>query len=359
MSEPAAFADLQDTLASWRARSRVNRNMRELSEDKLIGIIGRVVRPRGNVRVGIGDDACVLKDGTVMTTDAYADRVHFDLRYMTWEQVGARCACGAISDVVAMAAQPEVLLVALTLPKGAEPGSVRQLYKGIEGVCREMGCEVAGGDIIVTDRLSLALTVTGRTDTPRLRSGAEPGDWLYVTGALGSAEAGRLILAGRRGSPRAGSGKRGGEAARSARPMPPWARPLVARHLRPIPRLTAMRALRGGMCSLIDTSDGLASDARHLCEMSQVKIVLEAGVLPILPGTARFCAERGLDVVDFALRAGEDYELLFTSRAKLGGNVNGVKLTSIGRVVPGSGLWMGRSGRPRPVTAHGYDHLQH
>ena len=115
--------------------------------------------------------------------------------------------------------------------------------------------------------------------------------------------------------------------------MPPWARPLVARHLRPIPRLTVMRALRGGMCSLIDTSDGLATDARHLCEMSQVKIVLEAGVLPILPGTARFCAERGLDVVDFALRAGEDYELLFTSRARLGGNVNGVKLTSIGRVV--------------------------
>ena len=154
MSEPAAFADLQDTLASWRARSRVNRNMGELSEDKLIGIIGRVVRPRGNVRVGIGDDACVLKDGTVMTTDAYADRVHFDLRYMTWEQVGARCACGAISDVVAMAAQPEVLLVALTLPKGRGAGvGDGALYRGIEGVCREMGCEVAGGDIIVTDRL--------------------------------------------------------------------------------------------------------------------------------------------------------------------------------------------------------------
>jgi thiamine-monophosphate kinase len=333
--------------------------MGKLSEDKLIGIIGRVVRPRGNVRVGIGDDACVLKDGTVMTTDAYADRVHFDLRYMTWEQVGARCACGAISDVVAMAAQPEVVLVALALPRGAEPGSVGQLYRGIESVCREMGCEVAGGDIIVTDRLSLALTVTGRTGAPVLRSGAKAGDLLYVTGTLGSAEAGRLILAGRRRGQRAERAERGGSVAPGAPPLPAWARPLVARHLRPIPRLAVMRALRGEMHSLIDTSDGLASDARHLCEMSQAKIVLEADALPILPGTARLCKERGLDVVDFVLRAGEDYELLFTGRTELGGNDCNGRLTPIGRVARGSGLWIKRSGRTLPVTARGYDHLRH
>ena len=81
-----------------------------LSEDELIRIIQRTVKSRGRVRLGIGDDAAVLKDGTVVTSDAYADGVHFDFSYMSLRQVGERCACGAISDVVAMAAEPEAVL---------------------------------------------------------------------------------------------------------------------------------------------------------------------------------------------------------------------------------------------------------
>ena len=357
---------------------------RSITEDSLIRVIQRTVKSRGRVRLGIGDDAAVLKDGTVVTTDAYADRVHFDLSYMTLRQVGERCACGAISDVVAMAAKPEAVFVSLALPRNISclaphtvrpsnagvkhPASsigqqVRQLYSGIESVCVEMGCEVAGGDIIVTDRLLLALTVTGKTRTPRLRSGARPGDALYVTGHLGSAEVGRMLLAGEFRSQKSEVRVQNSQDVPSAlgrkmSALPHWARPLIRRHLRPLPRLGAMRDLKSSINGLIDTSDGLATDARHLSEMSGVRIVLQAGAIPIEPGTKRFCAEHGFAPLDFVLGAGEDYELLFTSRHVVPKSVKGVKVTMIGRVDNGRGLWIERAGRTLPVTVTGYDHLR-
>ena len=342
------------------------------SEDGLIRIIQRTVKRRGRVLLGIGDDAALLKDGTVITTDAYADGVHFDLSYMTMRQVGERCACGAISDVVAMAAEPEAVFVSLALPHRAlcpaprarrrakvrsVEGQVRRLYSGIDSVCAEMGCEVAGGDIIVTGRLLLALTVTGATRTPKLRSEARPGDALYVTGHLGSAEAGRIALSdevrSQTSEPRSQSPASGRRMARGD-----WRLPLVRRHLRPIPRLGVMSDLRRLIHGLIDTSDGLATDARHLTEMSGVEIVLEADALPILPATRRFCVGRGFDPLRFALGAGEDYELLFTSSSRVPSNVGGVEVTRIGSIQHGHGLWIRRAGRTVPVTTSGYDHLR-
>jgi thiamine-monophosphate kinase len=351
-----------------------------LSEDGLIRIIQRTAKSRGRVRLGIGDDAAVLKDGTVITTDAYAEGVHFDLSYMTLRQVGERCACGAISDVVAMAAEPEAVFVALALPRatGQLPGfrsvgthpdgderlanSVRQLYSGIESVCAEMGCEVAGGDITAADQLLLALTVTGKTRVPKLRAGARPGDTLYVTGGLGSAEAGRMLLADEARSQRLDArtqsdGKRSaGSGVCFARRD--WRLPLVSRHLRPVPRLGVMRVIKSRVHGLIDTSDGLATDARHLSEMSGVRILLDADALPFLPATKRFCAGRGLDPLGFVLGAGEDYELLFTSRGPVPSSLKGVNITGIGRVENGRGLWIESAGKILPVTATGYDHLK-
>jgi thiamine-monophosphate kinase len=219
-----------------------------------------------------------------------------------------------------------------------------------------MGCEVAGGDIIVTDRLLLALTVTGKTRTPKLRSGARPGDTLYVTGSLGSAEAGRILLAdevrgqkSETGSQNCGSEQRKADG--------DWRLPLVRRHLSPVPRLAVMRRLKSFFHGLIDTSDGLATDARHLSEMSGVKIVLDGDALPILPATKRFCAEHGFNLPDFVLGAGEDYELLFSSSRRIPSNATGVKVTGIGSVERGSGLWISRAGLTLPVTVSGYDHL--
>lgn len=371
-----------------------------LSEDELIRIIRRTVKSRGRVRLGIGDDAAVLKDGTVITTDAYAEGVHFDLSYMSLRQVGARCACGAISDVVAMAAEPAAVLVALALPRvgceqlaassyrrqgevrsqllearGQKCGSgrpsavsreplalvVREFYRGIESVCAKMKCEVAGGDIIVADKLLLALTVTGKTRSPKLRSGARPGDHLYVTGHLGSAEAGRIVLSDEVRVQKPECRMQNGGYRSTVHGVrftgSDWRLPLVSRHLRPTPRLGAMLVLKSHIHGLIDTSDGLATDARHLCEMSGVRIVLDGEALPVLPGVSSLCAERNLDSLGFVLGAGEDYELLFTSRQRLPNTVSGVKVTRIGSVEEGRGLCIRRDGRILPVTVSGYDHL--
>jgi len=137
-----------------------------------------------------------------------------------------------------------------------------------------------------------------------------------------------------------------------------WRLPLVRRHLRPVPRLGVMSELRRLIHGLIDTSDGLATDARHLTEMSGVRIVLEAEALPVLPATKRFCAGQGLDPIDFVLGAGEDYELLFTSSCHIPSNVRGVNVTRIGSIQHGHGLWIRRAGKTVPVTASGYDHLR-
>jgi len=348
------------------------------SEDELVRVIQRTVKSRGRVRLGIGDDAAVLRDGTVITTDAYAEGVHFDLSYMTLRQVGERCACGAISDVVAMAAEPEAVFVSLSLPRRARSHASRalrqsrvlsvkeqviQLYSGIESVCAKLGCEVAGGDTIVADQLLLALTVTGRTRAPRLRSGARPGDRLYVTGHVGSAEAGRLVGADelrcqkpetRSQNPEGGRRMADG---RWRAAKGDWRLPLVNRHLCPLPRLTVARALKSRLHGLIDTSDGLATDARHLSDTSKVRIVLDADALPVLPAVKRYCAERAWDPLDFVLGAGEDYELLFSGRRPMPSTESGVKITEIGSVDRGQGLWIRRDGGILPVTATGYDHL--
>lgn len=306
-------------------------------EDRLIALIKRTVGRRGRIPVGIGDDACVLSGGVVLTTDAYAEGIHFSSRYMTMEDIGRRCACAALSDVVAMAAEPEALTVALCLPRGMPAGAVRRLYRGIESVCARLGAEVAGGDVIVASQLVIALSATGRTHRPRLRSAACPGDTLYVTGALGSAEAGRLVL--ERDLPRAGFEK------------------LIRRQLCPLPRIAVMRQLKGRVRALIDTSDGLATDALHIARASDVAIEVDCTALPILPETVKACARLGLDPLRFALTAGEDYELLFTARAGLPGRVSGTAVTAIGRVLTGNGVKYRLDGRVRRMDLRGFDHL--
>jgi thiamine-monophosphate kinase len=325
-----------------------------LGEAGLIRLIQRAVRSRGRVKVGIGDDACVLRDGTVITTDAYAEGVHFSLSYMSWRQVGRRCACAAVSDIVAMAGQPEVVLISLAIPPSTDSQRVKQLYAGVEDVCAEMGCEVAGGDIIAMDRLVLALAVTGKAEHPKLRSGARSGDRVYVTGSVGAAEAGRMVLAEQ---VRMQKSECRSQNAGRREAAPTWAKRLVERHVRPVPRLQVARALAPGIHGLIDTSDGLATDARHLCEMSRVRIVLDAERIPVSPATARLCTEQGLDPIRFALTSGEDYELLFTSRSPLPERVKGVDVACIGTVQTGSGLLLSCCGHLEPVRLSGYDHL--
>ncbi len=297
---------------------------------------------RGHLKVGIGDDACVLADGrTVVTTDAYAQGVHFDLGYMDYYDIGSRCACACLSDVVAMAAEPLVLLISLCLPKEIRSGQIKRLYQGMEAVCRRMGCEIGGGDIIASNKLILSLSAIGRGDKPILRSGARAGEFVYLTGYAGLAETGRILLVQGKREVRAISG----------------AKAAISRHLFPLPRIEVMRKLKGQMSALIDTSDGLATDARHVAEMSNVRLVIYPERIPVQGATVKLCQLIDKNRLRFCLTAGEDYELLFTSREKLPARILNVPVSLIGRVERGKGLYYEEKGVLRAIRERGYDHL--
>ncbi|NPV14604.1 thiamine-phosphate kinase [candidate division WOR-3 bacterium] len=311
-----------------------------LGEAKIIELIGQTVKKRNKVLIGIGDDACVLKDGqTVVTTDSYAQGVHFDLSYMSYRDVGTHCACACLSDVVAMGAQPIALLVALALPSNMPVDELRQLYKGLDFVCNRLNCEIVGGDIIAFDQPVLTLTALGKTSRPLLRAAAKPKDFLCITGFAGLSETGRLLLA------------QGKTASRYQR--------ATVRHLCPLPRIKVMTRLRRRINALIDTSDGIATDARHIAEMSRVRIVIQPELIPIHPVTRALTKKLGIDTVRFCLTAGEDYELLFTTNTKPPSRIDNTPITIIGRVETGTGVYLEQKGTITPLPLHGYDHFQH
>jgi thiamine-monophosphate kinase len=309
------------------------------NEAQAIALFRQVLKRRNPEIVrAIGDDAALYRDGLVVTTDAYLEDVHFDRSYLDLSAIGARAVCGTLSDIAAMCARPTGVFISLMLPTGTSRAELRELYSGIDAVCSQYKTEVAGGDIIAAPKLGLALTALGRARRARLRSGARAGDHVYVTGDLALAETGRLVL--KNGLDARGYG------------------PAIARHVLPWPRIREARRLARHIGGLIDTSDGLSTDAGHLATESRVKVIIDYAALPVTPSTVRLCASRGQAVEQFVLSSGEDYELLFTSRnPDLPGRILGTRLTRIGRVEAGRGVWLQRAGRCVRLRPTGYDHL--
>ena len=302
--------------------------------------------PESAALVGIGDDAAVvrLSDGAslVATTDALVEGVHFRWDWSAPADVGYKAVAVNVSDLAAMGAEPRWLLVSLCAPAATSTDLLRELYEGFAQACAAFGAELVGGDTVSADQIVLAVTALGEVaGDPLLRSGAEIGDVLAVTGPLGRASAGVNLLLSQ--DPK--------------KVTPEDALACMDAHRRPMPRLQEGPLLRAaGVHAAIDVSDGLASDARRLSESSGVGVELDADRLPVAPEARRIADARGWDAERMVLGGGEDLELLV---AVAPDDLDGVPvdLIQVGRVVE-EGVWLVRDGQRAPLEAEGWDHFR-
>lgn len=306
------------------------------------------------VKLGSGDDAAVTVPGgaTATSVDAIVDGVHFRREEAGLEMVGRKALATALSDLAAMGAGAGEAYVVLGAPPDFGEDEFLTLLDGILALASATGTTLAGGDVTRAPALTLAVTVVGHAATADAfvsRGGAQPGDILVLTGEIGGAAAGRLLL----------------DDPGLAKAVPEdTASRLRARQLDPTPRLSAGLALAAaGARAMIDLSDGLAGDAGHLADASGVALEIDAGALPLAKGIAEIAAAAGHDPLQLAVSGGEDYELLAALPAeRLGdastaiGEAAETTLTPIGRVAAGEGVEIRLPGG-EPLEAEGYDHL--
>lgn len=255
----------------------------------------RLPEPGPRVRLGSGDDAAVsLPGGAVATSvDALVEGVHFRRQTASLRQIGRKALSTALSDLAAMGAEPGEAYVVLGAPEEIGEAELLELGEGLVEVAQMTGTALAGGDLTRAPALTLAVTVVGHAPRPEdfvTRAGARPGDVLVVTGELGGAAAGLLLLED--------PSMTGDDALR-------------ARQLDPTPRLDAGRALAAaGATAMIDISDGLAGDAGHIATASGALLTIDAEALPIAAGVTTVATAVGQDPLELAASGGEDYELL-------------------------------------------------
>jgi thiamine-monophosphate kinase len=289
----------------------------------------------------LGDDCALLPVGgrtLAISIDLSLEGVHFRTDWLSFREIGWRATAAALSDLAAEGAEPIGVLVSVGLPgksRGKGKGwrdPATEIMTGVGAAARSVGAKVLGGDLVRSGRYLVDVCVLGLAARPVRRSGARPGDGLWVTGRLGGAG---LALAALRAGVR-------------------LAPALRRRFARPTPRIAAGRwlARRGGR-AMIDISDGLAGDAGHLAAASGVGIEIEVERIPRWPGVTPLAAAR----------SGEEYELLValprsfgTAGARAFRRATGLPLTRIGRCASGRGLRLTDDGRSI-VPPRGFDHF--
>jgi thiamine-monophosphate kinase len=272
------------------------------------------------IQTGVGDDLAALKwpadDLLLVGVDQVLESVHFDSARHTPEQIGRKAMNRNLSDCAAMGCLPAAALAAVALPAGYPIEKARQLYLGMRQAADAFDCVIVGGDTASWDgRLAISVTILGRAAgmRPVTRAGARVGHGIYVTGPLGGS--------------------------------------ILGRHLTFTPRIALGRELAPLASAMIDLSDGLSRDLRHICQESRMGAVIDAALVPIHADAIELSRQDARSPLEHALHDGEDYELLFTAadEPKRG--------TRIGQIVADAGLWIVESdGARRPLEAKGWEH---
>ena len=282
-------------------------NLNQLGEFELIKRIRSRLRTHSSrVIKGIGDDSAVFSTNPntiqLTSTDALIESIHFDLKKISPKQLGRKAMAVNISDIAAMGGTPYLAVISLGLPKSTSRKFIDEFYSGLQKVCNLYRIELAGGDTIASPKhLFINVCILGEAPKSRVfyRTGAKPGDQIFVTGNLGDSAMGLRILMEKNKS----------FISTKHRSF------LIKKHLEPIPRVKESRLLAKSklkVTSMIDVSDGLAQDLSHLLTEDKLGANLYEDSLPISEALNSVCLQKKHDCTTWALEGGEDYELLFT-----------------------------------------------
>jgi thiamine-monophosphate kinase len=329
------------------------------SESTLLERIERAVlsagkRGAGSVRLGIGDDAAILRPRSgrelVMSSDFLIEGVHFLPKYPP-KAIGYKALARGVSDLAAMGAAPLGFLLNLALPPERTGAWLDGFLSGVDAAARKLRILLIGGDLASTSLISVCVVVIGDGRRKRMirRYGARPGDLIYVSGKLGAARLGLEVIRKRFDKRRDASA-------------------LVGPHYYPQPRLKlgTWLAEHRLATAMMDISDGLSIDLARLCEASQVGARVEADRIPAVSISEQWRRRLNLaacEAQNYALNGGDDYELLFTvpkrQANKLSRAPSGVPLTCIGEITRNSDLLLvDEAGQSSILRPQGWDHFQ-
>ena len=276
----------------------------------------------GIVALSAGDDLAVLDwpagELLLVGVDQVLDGVHFDSAVHAPGDIGRKVMNRNLSDCAAMACLPAAAVATVALPRSVSMDYAKELYLGMKAAAEKYGCALVGGDTGSWDgKLVMTVSILGRTAgiRPVLRSGAKQGDTIYVTGPLGGS--------------------------------------ILGRHLRFEPRIELARDLagRGVVHAMIDISDGLSRDLRHVCRESGLGAVIDAERIPVHVDALELSKRSGRPAIEHALHDGEDHELIVVGESGLT-----APLVEIGRMVVGEGIILRSAGREERLETRGWEH---
>lgn len=320
-------------------------------------IAGKVVPGNKSTFLGIGDDAAVIENGDsflLVSTDLLLEGIHFNLVYFPLRHLGYKTVIRGISDIMAMNGKPEQIFLGMGLSSRFTTGNIDEILSGALLACEKYHVDLAGGDTTSSlTGLTLSVTATGRVEKEKLarRNGARPNDLICVTGNLGAAYTGLQILERER--------KIFGQDS-SIQPDLSGYEYILGRQLKPELPLKILEELNSvpvSFTSMIDITDGLASDLMQICKASQTGCRIFSQQIPVDYETSRAAEEMNLDPLVPALHGGDDFELLFTVPLEAYDQIRNIKsVTAIGHITERiSGNYIvGADGSEVELTAQGW-----
>jgi thiamine-monophosphate kinase len=315
-----------------------------VNEKELLAKVLQAFPATGQTALGLplDDDTAVVlpRSGreTILTCDWFLEGTHFVRGKHAADSVGWKCLARAVSDIAAMGGSPTYFLLSLAIPERLGTKWLREFLQGLRRAAKAFDCKLAGGDTTRSNDILVSVTVVGEIKKALAirRSGAQPGDKLFVSGTLGEAELGLKMLRRERGL---------------ARPK----NVALRKHLYPEPRLVVGEwlAKKRLASAMMDLSDGLSSDLLRLCEASGVGATIAAEQLP----TSRLARRK--EALSLALHGGDDYELLFAVRPekarKIPREYGGISLSPIGEITPTKSILVENAGKTTLLAAGGWD----